>query len=95
MYEIARSRKFKSAYKKLTKPGRSDFDNAALEEIIGLLTVGKDLPEKYRDHILKGNLSEYKECHVTSNLLLVYEIDELNKIVTLSEIGTHSELFKR
>lgn len=93
MYEITRSKKFKIAYKKLMRSGRSDFSNDEFEYIVDLLALGKDLPEKFRDHFLKGTFSGQRECHITSNMLLIYEIDVLNKIITLAEIGTHAQIF--
>lgn len=91
MYEITRGKKFKIAYKKLIRSGK--FDRDALEQVISLLTLGTDLPEKYREHFLKGPFQEKKECHITSNLLLIYEVDTPNKIITLAGIGTHAQLF--
>ncbi|MCR2103276.1 type II toxin-antitoxin system YafQ family toxin [Campylobacter upsaliensis] len=27
---------------------------------------------KYKDHALKGNLKTFRECHIKSDLLLIY-----------------------
>jgi len=32
--------------------------------------------EKYKDHILIGNWKEYREIHITSDLLLIYKKQE-------------------
>jgi mRNA interferase YafQ len=93
MYEIAHAKKFKTSYKKLIKSGRSDFDDDELKYVVHLLSESRELPEKYRDHSLRGNFQGLKECHITSNILLIYEVDTDNKIITLSEMGTHAQLF--
>ncbi|WP_095063017.1 type II toxin-antitoxin system mRNA interferase toxin, RelE/StbE family [Kingella negevensis] len=30
------------------------------------------MPEKFKDHELKGNLNNFRECHVKPDLLLLY-----------------------
>lgn len=91
MYEINHAKKFKISYKKLLKSGR--FDSNELEKIIEYLCNGSELPDKYHDHALKGNLQLKRECHISGNLLLIYEIFPNYKTILLSEIGTHSQLF--
>lgn len=55
------------------------------------------LPERYRDHDLKGrDWKDHRECHVHGDLLLVYKLTggENGEIVTSVAIGTHAELFR-
>ena len=47
----------------------------------------------HRDHPLKGEMAGYRECHVRDDLLLVYVIRKKQLVLTLINIGTHSELF--
>lgn len=58
-----------------------------------LYSLLNDLPlaEKYCDHSLKGELNDYRECHIKPDLLLIYAIrgDKLH----LARLGTHAELF--
>lgn len=92
MYEIRRSNSFRKSYKRISNSGhfRSvDFDN-----IVFLLEQGKELPEKYHDHVLRGNFSDLRECHITDDCLLLYEIDHMNKIVRFVNIGNHANLFE-
>lgn len=93
MYEVVYSRKFKSSYKKLLRSG--NFDSEEFETIGGLLETGNALPLKYRDHALKGNLQNKRECHISSNMLLVYEVYTDLKVIVLDDIGTHAKLFDR
>ena len=46
-----------------------------LTEIIKKLANGETLPEKNWDHNLSGDYSSCRECHITPDWLLVYEID--------------------
>ncbi|MBU4536784.1 type II toxin-antitoxin system YafQ family toxin, partial [Patescibacteria group bacterium] len=36
---------------------------------------------KYQDHSLTGKLSIYRECHIKSDLLLMYQIKKINQIL--------------
>jgi mRNA interferase YafQ len=62
-----------------------------LQEIIELLVKKKNLPAKYRDHNLTGNWIYHRECHVKSDVLLIYKIED--NILFLTRFGSHSELF--
>ena len=64
-----------------------------LEEVVDTLAAGIPLPEKYRDHKLTGNYKECRECHITPDWLLIYEIAEKEIILYLTRTGTHSDLF--
>lgn len=61
-------------------------------EVVRLLECGEALPPKYKAHKLVGNYSGCLECHIESDLLLVW-LDEEEQIVRLVRLGTHSELF--
>ena len=50
-----------------------------------------ELPTKYRDHDLVGGFVEYRECHIKSDVLLVYKVNK--EVLYLHRIGSHSELF--
>lgn len=58
---------------------------------VTLLRDAKPLPKEARDHILKGNWSDFRECHLGGDVLLVYYVQD-NDIV-LARLGTHSEIF--
>lgn len=53
------------------------------------------LPEKYRQHPLKGEYSGCLECHIhiEGDFLLIW-YDEENNTIALFRLGSHSELFK-
>lgn len=47
-----------------------------LVNVLDLLASGKTLPSKYKDHQLTGNLSDFRECHIEPDWLLIYQIFE-------------------
>jgi YafQ family addiction module toxin component len=91
MLEFTISKSYKKALKKLIKSG--DFDKQKLIGVINKLLNEEKLEEKYQDHGLNGGLSEYRDCHVCNDLVLVYKVNKQKGILVLSNIGTHSEIF--
>ena len=65
-----------------------------LVNVLDLLVSGKTLPSKYKDHQLTGNLSDFRECHIEPDWLLIYQIFENELILSATATGSHSDLFK-
>lgn len=63
-----------------------------LFEVLHLLEEGEELPEVLRAHKLIGDYKDCLECHIESDLLLIW-IDAENDIIKLVRLGSHSELF--
>lgn len=91
-YAIERTPQFKKDYKLAKKQG---LDLEKLKEIIYLLANGETLPEKNRDHPLKGNYSGHRECHIEPDWLLIYKIERDMLVLSLVRTGSHSHLFKK
>lgn len=89
MYEIRRSKRFRISLKKYLRS--KSFDQKEAQFVINELVAGRKLAEKYKDHQLVGKLYEYRECHIKSNLLLMYKIEE--GFLILANLGSHPELF--
>lgn len=83
---------FKRDYKLAVKRG---CDPKKLEAVIALLCEEKPLPEECRDHALVNsrNYLEMRECHITSDWLLVYKVCQDVLILRLIRTGSHSDLF--
>lgn len=81
---------FKKDYKLAMKRGQNI---NLLDDIIRLLAKGEPLPETNRDHALSGNWIGHRECHIQSDWLLVYHVDNDILVLTLTRTGTHSDLF--
>ncbi len=90
MYAIKPTTKFQKDLKRVQKRG---YDIALLTEIIKLLALGEPLPEKNKDHPLSGDFIGCRECHITPDWLLIYEIADEALILYLTRTGTHSDLF--
>ena len=56
------------------------------------LAMGQPLAEKHKDHSLIGNYKGCRECHITPDWLLIYEISDDEIILYLTRTGTHSDL---
>lgn len=81
---------FKKDYKRIVKRGH---DMRLLEKVIELLANQKPLPEKNRDHQLSGDYAGCRECHITPDWLLIYEVADEELILYLTRTGSHSDLF--
>lgn len=93
MYLIARTKDFEKSFKRVRRSGKLNkqaINN--LEEAITLLASGRQLPKKYSDHRLIGELKQYRECHIKEDLLLVYQIRQTELLLVLVDIGSHSYL---
>lgn len=88
--DIVWTSQFKKDYKLAMKRGQS-ID--LLDNIIRLLAKGEPLPETNRDHALSGNWIGHRECHIQSDWLLVYRVENDILVLTLARTGTHSDLF--
>ncbi len=90
MLTIKYQNSFKKDYKIVKKRA---LDISKLEQIILLLATGDTLPPQYRDHNLIGNYIGCRECHISPDWLLIYEVDNNELILYLLRTGTHSDLF--
>ena len=89
LYEVKQTVQFKKDYRLAKKRGQ---DIKLLQEIILVLADGKPLPNKNRDHPLTGDWKNFRECHITPDWLLVYKQEDDILVLTLTRIGTHSDL---
>ncbi|MBQ8132916.1 MAG: type II toxin-antitoxin system YafQ family toxin [Clostridia bacterium] len=91
MRQIEYHSSFKKDYKRIVKRG---YDISKLITVLNYLVDEEPLPKIYRDHELKGIYEGCRECHITPDWLLIYEISEDNLILHLTRTGTHSDLFE-
>ena len=90
MLDLVTTTQFRKDLRKLRKRGA---DMQKLDDVLQMLCVEKQLPERYRDHALVGDYIGFRECHIMPDWLLVYAIDKGKLILTVSRTGSHSDLF--
>lgn len=88
MLDINVSSAFKKDRRRCIKRG-CDMD--LLATVIDTLAVPKPLPAANKDHALTGNWVGFQECHIQSDWLLIYRVDD--KELYLARTGTHADLF--
>lgn len=89
-YKIVQTGAFKKDLKLAIRRG---YNTDLLGFVVDSLAAGETLPEKYKDHNLTGNYKGCRECYITPDWLLIYEISDGELILYLTRTGTHSDLF--
>ncbi|HMP19122.1 MAG TPA: type II toxin-antitoxin system YafQ family toxin [Candidatus Paceibacterota bacterium] len=89
---VYRSKQFDKSLKKILLSGNIKLSK--IEEVIGILSNEKIIPKQYNHHALKGDWLGYRECHIQTDLLLIYKIEKDKLILILINIGNHSQLFR-
>ncbi len=90
MYTIKLSTRYKKEFKKLSR------NIKILKElyfVISKLQNWSPLDIKYKDHKLQWDWEWCRECHISPDLLLIYEIDNRELTLYLLRLNSHSEIF--
>lgn len=90
MLNIVPSNRFRKDVKLAIKRG---YRMELLEKVVDQIAAGKKLDEKHQDHLLTGDYGGFRECHITPDWLLIYQIRGEDLLLFLSRTGTHSDLF--
>jgi mRNA interferase YafQ len=72
----------------MTKRGKS------IQKILNVMNdIENEMPldETLKEHSLTGNYNGYTECHIESNRLLIFKIED--GYLIFARTGTHSDLF--
>lgn len=72
-YTVKPTSRFQKDLKRIQRRG---YDITLLTDIIKKLADGEKLPEKNRDHNLSGGYLGCRECHITPDWLLIYEVND-------------------
>ena len=75
---------------KLMKKRHKNID--LLIDILDKLSKGETLPEKNKDHQLKGEWQDFRECHIEPDWLLIYRIDKGELVLIATATGSHADL---
>ena len=89
MLKLFRTKTFLKDYRKIKFS-----DKLYTKYILYISTLLKEekLPKEALDHQLKGVMSDFREFHISGDLLIIYTIEDAT--LKLVRIGSHSELFK-
>ena len=89
-YRVYQTKRFIKSLKKMMRRGKN---GAKIETVIARLANGETLPPQYRDHALTGDLTGLRDCHIENDWVLLYYYENDVLVLTLSDTGTHSDLF--
>jgi mRNA interferase YafQ len=92
MRTIERSNRFKRDYKRLRASGGGEAIERDLAVVFMMLATDLTLPIRNRDHALTGDWKGFRDCHVRSDLVLIYR-KVGSDLLELARLGTHSEVF--
>lgn len=88
MLPIRPTSRFKKDYKRAVKQGRNI---KKLKQVLERLAIPAPLSPNHKDHKLKGEWVDFRECHIEHDWLLIYTISDFE--LRPVRLGTHSELF--
>jgi len=60
-------------------------------DVVNLLADDTPLPRQNFDHSLSGEWSDYRDCHIKPDLVLIYRKPDAESL-ELVRLGSHSEL---
>jgi len=90
LFQIKYTNRMKHDVKVMKKRGK---DLNKLIAVLDKLSKGEPLPPNNRDHQLVGTLSDFRECHIEPDWLLMYQIFNDELILSATATGSHSDLF--
>ena len=91
MRTIERTGRFKRDYRRESRGRhRADLDRR-LAAIVNALANDTPLEPRHHDHALSGPWSDFRDCHVWPDLVLIYEKPD-GQTLRLVRLGSHSEL---
>ena len=91
MRRIERTKSFKRDFQRVSAAPRHRDLNNLLPAIFTLLASDTPLPPKYVDHPLRGEWKDFRDCHIKTDLVLIYRKSG-GDVLQLVRLGSHSEL---
>jgi mRNA interferase YafQ len=90
MYRLTTTKQFEKDYKLCNKRG---YKLRLLNTLLRELETTGSVPVKHRPRKLIGNYKDCWECHIQSDWLLTWLVNNETDIIELIRTGTHSDLF--
>lgn len=92
MYTIRTTQKFDKDVKHCKQQGRNI---QLLKDVVELLEENGTLPEEYNAHMLRDEYAGLWECHIEDDWLLIWQQNDKQLTLLLTNTGSHKELFPR
>ncbi|WP_075555687.1 type II toxin-antitoxin system RelE/ParE family toxin [Parabacteroides timonensis] len=90
MYTVETTKQFDKSFKRCLK---RNLNPELLWEVIELLQKDGTLPLQYHPHKLSGKFEGLWECHIKGDWLLIWQQNDTELILIMTDTGTHSDLF--
>ena len=91
MYQVTKTDKFLKTYNKLENRYKDRLDLITKD----MLITDCNLQGRYKDHKLSYNLAEYRELHISGDILLLYTVNRNQQLVTYEDILNHKALKRK
>ena len=91
MLKVLTTKSFRKSYKRVEK--YKNFNIGEFDFVIDLLKSNKDIPLKYRDHGLGGDMKGFRDIHIAPDIVLIYTKIQSILVLELVDIGSHSDIF--
>ena len=92
MYALETKTKFRKDVKRVSRRG---WDLNLLTEAADHLIAAGTLPDSYGAHPLGGDYKGCIDAHLKPDWVLIYEVDEEERVIVLHRTGSHQDLFKK
>ncbi len=91
MRTIEYTRQFKRDYRREARGPHRNTLASVFPQLVAALSHDRPLAAKYRDHPLTGEWTDFRDCHVRPDLILIYR-KYGDSVLQLVRLGSHSEL---
>lgn len=71
---------------------KQGWDAEKINNVVLELLANDILSSSLKDHPLKGDLKDFRECHIFGDLVIIYKRNDTE--LHLYRIGRHQDLFK-
>ncbi|HIP41703.1 MAG TPA: type II toxin-antitoxin system YafQ family toxin [Campylobacterales bacterium] len=94
MLEIKIEKAFKKDIARDKKSGLYSVEDFELLKImITDLQNEREIDEKFKRHLLKGNMKAFESLHLKGDWLLIFKVDK--KYLNLLMLGKHTQVYKK
>lgn len=90
-YTVKTTNSFDKAYKLCMKRG---YNEIKFKRVLKYLIEEGKVPAVYKPHKLSSRYNNCWECHIAPDWLLIWQQDDKELTLLLTNTGTHSDLFR-